>query len=397
MHKIKKEQLTNLIVLVATVLIQIIIWKIRGNRGYVGVDSKRYIGLAHTLLEDGWICFFRSAETPFYFLYPMFLEVIFSIFGENYLIVTIFQVGIYAIACLGIYRILEKIKKSSILNMLLTISFGALFEVAHWNFILYSDSVALLWIVLDTYLYVCWIQENNNRKKNVVYIFLLAALGFTLLSRTNAFIFVGAMLLIIMTKLSKKAKIVIAALICVVIACVIVIGYLGYIDHYLQLTHRYVFDVIFERYKTGLYITNNDTVFWKIPEKHLGTAWTIIDVLLILGQRLCLYWSVWQDGFSKAHILFNFVQLVPLYLLALYSIVIILKNKRKEYYFILFIIFMYDLGQSIMWMDVEFRYRIPAFIFVVLICQPGLINLKEKILQRRGKHNEANYPDSVLQ
>ena len=58
---------------------------------------------------------------------------------------------------------------------------------------------------------------------------------------------------------------------------------------------------------------------------------------------------------------------------------------------------MYDLGQSIMWMDVEFRYRIPAFIFVVLICQPGLINLKEKILQRRGKHNEANYPDPVLQ
>ena len=100
MHKIKKEQLTNVIVLVATVLIQIIIWKIRGNRGYVGVDSKRYIGLANTLLEDGWICFFRSAETPFYFLYPMFLAVIFSIFGENYLIVAIFQVGIYAIACL---------------------------------------------------------------------------------------------------------------------------------------------------------------------------------------------------------------------------------------------------------------------------------------------------------
>lgn len=60
MSGLKKRQLQNLTVLVVTVLIQIIIWKIRGNRGYVGVDSRRYIGLANTLLENSNRCRYCS-------------------------------------------------------------------------------------------------------------------------------------------------------------------------------------------------------------------------------------------------------------------------------------------------------------------------------------------------
>ena len=167
---------------------------------------------------------------------------------------------------------------------------------------------------------------------------------------------------------------------------VIVISLLamGVLGDYISVGKKYLKSII-DIYFDGHYISYNTKTFYHIQENHKGTIWVIWDIILIVLQRILVYWYPIKENLSFLHVVINIIQLVPLYILTIFSVYLIIKRKMKQYYFLIVCMFTYNVAQALMWMDCEYRYRIPVFVFMILICQVGMIEINRKIRITREK------------
>lgn len=378
----KKKIVVQIAIFVVVFITQFIYYKISGGVAWGG-DSKFYTGLAETLLTDGPVSFFYAARSPFYLLYPCFLAVITGLFGEAWDIVIIAQIIVYALTAILIFRILELIKSSLIVNAVLALAWSLLFENFHWVPYILTDANALFMVALPVYLYMLYIGLEG-RKKNIIAACFFISLLLSFTSRTNTFILVGVLLLALFFHVPKKAKAILA--VCAVgaiVCCLLVMLFVMKVDF----THIAKFFASF--YGSGLFIDGKDIAFHTVPDEHMGKIWMVFDVLLILLERIIAYWAIWVKGNSMRHLALSVIQLVPFYIVSFYSVFLVLKRKAKRYYLFVALIFTYSLVQcTIFVMDFDFRYRIPVFIPMVIVAQYGVLGIVDYFKGLRGRKTQ---------
>lgn len=377
---IKRNWLKYIILVIGIFAIQFIAMYIRGDRGYLGNDSARYLSLANSLADGKIIDFLKNADSPAYLMYPVFLAGIIKVFGQNYFMVVICQMIVFAITGSILYAAMQTLYNGVFENMLLVWFFSSIFEIVNWNFILYSDAVALVWVALTVYLYVEYQKKKSSK--------ILVALGGTLLvaflARTNAFMMIGAIVLCLFLELEKKYKKYILIILGLVAGLFVILMVTGILGDYISVGKNYMKSIM-ESYYDGHYISYNTRTFYHIQKEHEGTIWAVGDVILIIIQRIFVYWYPIKENLSVTHTIVNIIQLMPMYILTVFSIVLIVRRKMTEYYFLIVCMFSYNIVQALMWMDCEYRYRIPVFIFMIVICQAGVVELRKQVQLRKQK------------
>ena len=112
----------------------------------------------------------------------------------------------------------------------------------------------------------------------------------------------------------KKYILIILGLVAGLFVILMVTGILG---DYISVGKTYMKSIM-ESYYDGHYISYNTRTFYHIQKEHEGTIWAVGDVILIIIQRIFIYWYPIKENLSVPHTIVNIIQLIPMYILTVF-------------------------------------------------------------------------------
>jgi len=125
------------------------------------------------------------------------------------------------------------------------------------------------------------------------------------------------------------------------------------------------------------------------PETYHSIPNGILDYVFITLSKLISYFAFDFDGYSKMHVLLNYVFFLPIYALSLFSIALLYKKENglppinwwtifSCFIFIAFFAFFHALQQ----IDYDLRYRAPCLLPLVLLATLGFNELMTRFFKK---------------
>ena len=154
--------------------------------------------------------------------YPLFLALIYRIFGHNTLMVVIIQCLIGSLTCVLIYKTALEIYDDDRVAFLATLINAFYLPIAIFNLRLYSETIAILLVAIIAYNLVQILKKKENW---VNYLCLGITTGILILNKL-VFQFFPFFILIVIMILSKGKKVVGKNLVCLLLAAIVVFPWL---------------------------------------------------------------------------------------------------------------------------------------------------------------------------
>lgn len=378
----KNNNRTNIFFISVSVLMALVIrmalFVIWGS--VLGGDSRFYIDMAKTLMQEGIFYYPNHVDAPYYWGYPTFLALVFSIFGENITVSCMIQIFLASFSMAFVYLSIFRMTGKPWVSVLLIGLYNINLEVIEWDCYVLTDSLGMTMEALCTFFFVCLIDGyekgwnagamSSNKTCDWVLFAVTSLLYF--FARSNAIVIIFFMCAILSFRLDKKKQIKIRCLLLTCfVAFVSIIMWSGAIrpkNANLMATFQYMIEML----RKGM-------VFSGRPEYDVSvsSAGMFAPVLLII-KRIVYYWSVFLKAYSTPHKLLSIVSISPVYLLAMYSGLRAVKERQRKYVELIYIILLSALVQSMVIIDFDFRYRSPLFMLLILLGSYGLDGLVDK-------------------
>lgn len=138
-------------------------------------------------------------------------------------------------------------------------------------------------------------------------------------------------------------------------------------------------DYFINGFRDGMVVNGRPEYDITVVPEHIGSPWFIVDILKILLKRICMYWSIYFDGYSSMHKLFVLGTILPTFILSIWSIIQVIRNKAKSFYPLITMTMFYFVLQVFTEVDFDQRYRAPIFMILIILCSYGVSDIYKKI------------------
>ena len=172
-------------------------------------------------------------------------------------------------------------------------------------------------------------------------------------------------------------------------SCIAIISVLFFHSHIMLEPENWPFSF----FKTWIAILANDyklgVVVFDRPETFLSIPTNIFDYLFITLCKFISFFSITFNGYSKIHSFFNYLFFAPIYLLSLFSIVLLYKKHSglsTIKWWTIFLCFIYIVlfafFHSLNQIDYDLRYRVPCLPPLVLLATIGFNELMTRFFKK---------------
>lgn len=331
----------------------------------LGGDSAFYRSTAALLTETNFsLSSLIDHNIPFfYWAYPFVIAV----FQQNNVLIVIFQIIIQSLTAVLLYRI-GAVLFGLRIGVFAGVIYALFWELIQWDMYILTDSLFTAMVVLLLYALIR-AQQTGDSKRWLIFAFVLFAL---ILLRPTALPVAVSVIWFITSGWGLRYRLAMALL-----ALGIFILWVGEFWIF-DTTSRYGADA-YVKYFQSLFV--DGIVIRDRPEYTLHVQWdpgftshNAITFIWVFVNRLIGFWYIWTAAFSKSHILYNILTMVPLYVFGLLGLVTSYRKgvHKKIITFMIMVIGTYWVFQGITEVDYDWRYRLPVLPFVILFAAYGI-------------------------
>lgn len=347
--------------------------------GAFGGDSGFYVAEAKEILSGGPAYYASHIATPYYWGYPTFLAVCMAVVGENWTAVALVQIFLSAVSTVLLFQVIKDVTESTGQAAGLALFYKIIMDVSMWDGRILSDSLGMTLECMTLYFFYMGMRDKKRRD----YILFAVSAVLFFMTRTNSISLLIVLLGTVFLALPKKKRRVIGTF----IALILVIAAAGLFivgdneAHGLGSRVEYFRDY----YLQGNIVSGRPEYSYKVPAGHVDSPLFLWDIVLMILLKAIYYWSIYFKGYSMVHILICFVTILPTFLLTLFSIICIIKDKVKQLYPFVAGIASYSFIQICTEVDFDMRYRAPIFLLCMICSGYGV---KKLCLLMRDYRNE---------
>ncbi len=322
-----------------------------------GGDTEFYLNFAKLIAEHKTI--FGITDHPFYYsLYPLLL----LLFQFNEQLIIIFQIILSAFSTATLYLIGSHVFSKHVGIIAATIHILS-WELFQWDVYILTDS-----IVVSLMIATCYFLIQSLRTKHMHWwLFTISAMLLLAFARPASLPFLIIVFVFILTNLrSTRLKF------WITLTAIILFGYLFYFfAHSGSLSLPFFLQFYTNEFMRGEIIHHR--IYLPITWTTSLTFGSLVNALDIILARIGAFWLPFIQTFSWSHIIINIAYFIPLYMFSFYFCV---RQKRgsgikKEIVFLVSIVIVYWLFQSMTEIDYDWRYRLPVLPFLTLIAAAG--------------------------
>lgn len=347
----------------------------------LGGDSQSYIDMAKTVMREGITYYPNHIDAPYYWGYPTFLALIFSMFGENITVVCIIQIILAGLSMALIYLSIFRMTGRPWIGVLLIAFYNINLEVIEWDCFILSDSLGMTMEALCVFSFVRLIdgyekgRNAGTMDSNKPYDWMLFAVTSLLyfLARSNAIVIIFFMCVVLLFRLEKKKQIMLGGLFLACFAALVSIIMWSAVMHPENINLMATFEGMMRDIREGSVISGRPE--YDVPVASNG----ILGYAFFIVKRIAYYWAVFLKAYSMGHKLLSIAAISPVYLLAIYSGIQAVKNRQRKYIELIFIILLSAFVQTLEQIDFDFRYRAPLFMLLILLGSYGLAEITDKM------------------
>lgn len=340
--------------------------------GTYGGDSEYYVSQAKEILSNGLQYYIEHVATPYYWGYPSFLAVCIAIVGENWTAIALIQVFLSAFSMIFLFRLVNDILSQTSLAILLTLFYKLILDTSMWDGRILSDSLGMTLECMTLYFF--YTGMKNRQKRDYTLFVIWAVLFF--MTRTNSVSLLIVLTAAILLKIPGKTKWIIFG---VIVAAILAGLFIAGENVNLGLGARA--ENFASYYRKGEIVHGRPEYDYHIPEDHIGSLLFILDIVIMIILKAKYYWSIYFSDYSMTHIVICLVTILPIFLITLFSVIQIIKDRQKQLYPFVIGIVSYSFIQICTEVDFDLRYRAPVFLLCIICSGYGLKKLYPLILK----------------
>lgn len=282
---------------ICSLIVNMVYLKVRGVGEIWGsiesnMDSGFFISGARMFISDIPEFFRTYGSMPYYWFYMIFLGLYIAVFGESYTVLSVIQMTLLSASVPVLYLAAEKITEDKRIRFMAAFMYTFCFTSIRWGRLVSSDFLATSFMTVCLYfLFSCFQKSKGVQKfpksgKSIV--FLSAALLIYFTMRTNAVVFIIGVLILIIWRSGKKARIIAgsAVLVCALSAAAVLL-FLGRNEMHSVSDNLGYFGSL---YREGI-IVGAKYNYSGISHMEYGTPGYYLSCLAIVFYRLFYYWT----------------------------------------------------------------------------------------------------------
>ncbi len=327
--KKNKRTISILTVLLGTLFIRVGFLTVYG--ALIGGDTDFYVNNAEQIMSNGIGFYIHNAGTAWYWGYPTFLAIIFSVFGENLFIAAAIQTILISISCILIYRLMVLLGCKEDIAIILTLFYSIIKDVNMWDCFILSDCLGMFWQCVCLFcFYRLIICKFDQRSVNWKWAFLwLISMLLFFITRANSISLILAMITILLASIEDK-KVKWITISCSLIAVIVLIAIVAFAGSQTSFGLGGRWEYYKQGFINGMVVSGRTEYDVFVPSEHYGNIIFIADVILIVFKRIVMYWSIYFAEYSMVHKMFCIATILPIFILSVWSIIQIVRKKRED-------------------------------------------------------------------
>lgn len=365
-----KDRTFEIVLLTAAFVIRMVnvvnqlIW---AHGAFYGGDTLRYSAWADEIIEKGFAYYAENIDKIYYWGYPTIIALVRMITGEDAWLMVI-NGCFSALAVVFLYRTAIMLFHSKSTALLAGLTYAYFPECMKWDTSIYSDPLGLFFEIFCIYLFFRYRELSGKERRRCIAALIFSEILFFLI-RTTSSITIILIAIALIRDLDKKKKIVITAALVTFAALFLIVAFAtAHGEHALTARLDYYFDL----YKQGTIVFETKTFVYPVNSEHFGTAFFIVDIILIIICRFIFFWAMFFKSFDPVEKLLRGVSFSYLYITVLIGIYYLRKRKNYGAGFLMILILTTNIIQSFFEIDGAHRYRIPIIPWLIVIGAYGV-------------------------
>lgn len=172
----------------------------------IGGDTMTYLNHADNIISSGLGFYYDHIGTIWYWGYPTFLALIFSVIGQNLFTVALIQTVLISLTCVLLYKLMVYLGCKEILAVMLTLFYSLNFDVNMWDRYILSDCMGMFWecICLFCFYRLFLIKMDENRIDGRWMTLWITSGMIFFSARSNAISLILGMIMILLFSIENK-------------------------------------------------------------------------------------------------------------------------------------------------------------------------------------------------
>ncbi len=349
-------------------------------------NTKTFMHHAHAFSTQGFQGLIEEGLPLYYFLYPIFITFMRSIFSGYYTqVILIIQILLFALAAYFIFKI-TSIITSRPTAFLAAALFVFTWQILRWSHFILPDSINIFLIIFCAYYLILLITTKDLKYISAILIITTVLL---LLRPTNILFALITLTVIIIITWKENNKL--AMLLPTLIIIPLILLSLTFVDPANHLSPASRFQSFSSDLQEGIVIPGMPQ--YDISSIHAACKdsfySTISHYSAVIAKRILYFWSIYHYPFSLFHNALNIFWLGPLFAFAIYGFSNAIKknaiNQQVNLLLIAILLF-YTLFHAVTHVDYDMRYRSPLLAFVIIYSSYGITSLYQRFKIKRTNH-----------
>ncbi|KRE75499.1 glycosyltransferase family 39 protein [Paenibacillus sp. Soil750] len=351
-------------------------------------DSQWYLNYAHSLLTDFKLGLHMN--DLLYLGYNLILAILIGVFKEEYIVV--FIQAVTTASCVILVYLITRRLFNRITAIVASYFYATSWHITVWSMYILSDSLFMNLVLLNVFLLLKTLENNN---KGMGSLFLISSLLMLVFRPTGvltlAFIFIYIALQINRYPLFAFLKKHRYKFVCALLIVFAAVGFLVFTHKLNPLLTSLQYNaklVLYNIYAKGwIYDNPSGHDYAYRPDYRIDIFGSLIlsflihnwdHVLLLYGRRALAFigWWVWKtDIRSLAGVIKLCKDVVPSLLFLFGTYAAIKNNLFRKTSIVWLVIVSIFLFCMVLFMDSMYRYKLPALPFICIVCGYGVERL----------------------
>jgi len=376
----------------AALLVRLGFLALNGFEIFIAADQGNYEEMAG-MVSNGQI---SDLSIP---VYPVFISLVYSVFGINNLMVVVAQMLISSLLPIILFLTTRLVsnKRIALIAGVITVFVP---EIIFWNMYILTDSLYILLLAVSVYLVILQYIRPSYLNISLSIVFI----GITYLTRTAFLTLLPVFTLFLLLSFFKNIKnwirYIPAGTIVVIFCIYLLFSGIGIHLHpskttYFRIVYGYsaTWDVEYhlDKFQRDTRVlerkANLDKININMSNEEVIDVYksqiTAKEIWISMLSRLYYFWNIFLPRYSLSHSLINAVSYIPLYVFSLFSLPMLRrKNTRLALGFMWLCVLSISVTHMVTFIDWDNRYRLAVIPFLIIFASIGFYHSIRIIINR---------------